>query len=91
MTEDKKKIGFFGYFKPLLCEGDEGFSLGRVAFWVVLFTAIPIWQNCDMDIKMYHFYTLLILLIYNCYKKLISPMTVKVIKAWKGTDTKDDV
>lgn len=84
MSEDKKKIGFLGYFTPLFCENGEGFSLGRVSFWLVLCTAIPIWKTCDKDIATYHFYTLGVLLLYNCYKKI--PMFIKLIKAWKGTD-----
>lgn len=83
MSEDNKKLGFFGYFRPLLCENGAGLSLGRIGLWITLAPAIDIWWKGG-DIKENHLYVLAFFLAYNCYKKI--PMFIKFVKAWKGTD-----
>lgn len=60
---------------------DDSFSLGRLGFWVAFLPAIHIWLLGD-DIKMYHFYTLVIFLAYNFSKKI--PLFIKLIQAWKS-------
>ena len=95
MAEEKKKLGFWGYFKPLVCDNGSGLSLGRISFWIVLAKALTIWnviidvtgKVTVVDIPPYLFYLLSVLLVYGCYKKLTDPKFIKLIKAWKGTDT----
>ena len=88
MAEEKtrwyKKI--FNFIIPLFSEDGKSLSLGRVAFWVVLGAAIPIWKTCKLDIQLYHFYTLVLLAGYNMYSKLTNPKFITFIKTVKGTD-----
>lgn len=81
---EEKKLGFWGYLRPLVCESDSGFSVGRISLWLSLFPALRLWWTGE-DIQIHHLYTLGFLLLYNGYKKI--PMFIKLIKAWKGTDT----
>lgn len=92
MTETKTKWyqKVFRFFVSLVSEDGETLSLGRIAFWVVLAAAIPIWKTCNADIQLYHFYTLLLLAGYNSYSKLINPKFTTFIKVVRGIDTKDD-
>lgn len=83
MAEEKKKLGFWGYLRPLVCDNGGGMSLGRIAFWIVLAPAIHTWWN-GTDIQIHHLYILGFLLIYNSYKRM--NMFISLIKAWKGTD-----
>jgi hypothetical protein len=91
---EEKKLGFWGYFKPLVCDNDSGLSLGRISFWIVLYKALSIWEVIVstkgevsiVDIPPYLFYLLGALLAYGCYKKLTDPKSIILIKAWKGTD-----
>ncbi len=90
MSENETKTKWyhkvFNFVNPLFSEDGESLSLGRIAFWIVLATAIPIWQTCSKDIQLYHFYTLAVLLGYNCYSKLTNPKFITFIKTIKGTD-----
>ena len=86
MSEGKKKFDIWDNIRPLLCENGGGFSLGRIGLWLTLTPAIHIWWN-NGDIKENHLYVLGFFLLYNSYKKI--PMFIKLIKAWKGTDTDD--
>lgn len=85
MTEKKLRIS--GYLRPLLCDNGGGFSLGRLALWLTLAPALNTWWS-GQDIKENHLYVLGFLLIYNSYKRM--PMFIKLIRAWKGTDTNDN-
>ena len=70
----------FNFVSPLYCENDS-LSLGRVAFWMLLSPALKIWVQGD-EIKTYHFYTIVIFLVYNFSKKV--PLFISLIEAWKG-------
>ena len=89
MTEAKTKWyqKVFNFIVPLFSENGKTLSLGRVSFWIVLGAAIPIWKNCNADIQLYHYYTLVLLAGYNCYSKLTNPKFITFIKTIKGTDT----
>ena len=80
---EEKKLGFLGYFKPLVCENGSGMSIGRMSLWLTLLPALRLWWGGN-DIQIHHLYALGFLLLYNGYKKI--PMFIKLIKAWKGTD-----
>lgn len=78
----KEKLGLWEYIRPLLCENEGGFSLGRITLWLTLAPAITLWWAGE-DIKENHLYVLGLLLLYNFSKKI--PAFVQLIKAWKGT------
>lgn len=71
----------------LFCENNE-LSIGRTCLWLLMIPAIYIWLTCK-DIGIYHFYTIGIFLAYNFSKKI--PQFISLIKAWKGTDTAQEV
>ena len=79
-----------GKLKHLVCteNGQGTLSLGRLGFWLAFIVALYLWAVGN-DIKMYHFYTLCIFLLYNFSKK--APIFIQVIKAIKGTDNCPEV
>lgn len=76
----------FKFLRGLFAE-DETASLGRVGFWFVFITAVYTWLYKTQDIYVYHYYTLVVFLMYNFSKKI--PLFIALIKAWKCFDVKE--
>ena len=63
----------------LVMEHSSGrFSVGRMAFWPVLIVALWEWGVKDHEIQMYHFLTLILLLVYNTGTKMLN--TLKAVR-----------
>lgn len=85
---EETKLGWKGYIKPLFCDRDDGgMSIGRMSLWLTITPALKLWWT-GADIQINHLYALGFLFLYEGYKKI--PMFIKLIKAWKGTDTEDE-
>jgi hypothetical protein len=52
--------------------GSGRFSVGRLAFWPVLIVALWEWGVNDHEIQLYHFLTLVLLLVYNTGSKMLT-------------------
>jgi len=63
----------FKALSGLVMEHDSGrFSVGRLAFWPVLIVALVEWGINDREIALYHFLTLVLLLVYNTGSKMLT-------------------
>lgn len=71
------------FLRGLVAEDDSA-SLGRIGLWLVLVPAIYVWLYKTQDIWIYHFYTIVIFLMYNFSKKI--PLFIELLKAWKGNN-----
>lgn len=58
--------------------GSGRFSVGRIAFWPVLVVALWEWGVNDREIQLYHFLTLVLLLVYNTGSKMLD--TLKAVR-----------